>query len=134
MSMDWTMIGMTTATAKLATLDDRVMEALSGAMENIVLMGEGIVKGKASGPPGPNVRSGNYVGSINGKTEPDAEGIIGRIGTNAPQGARLEWGFKGPDVLGRVYNQKERPHWRPAAEELKPYAIKTIKTRLEAEL
>lgn len=40
-----------------------------------------------------------------------------RVGTNAPQGKRLEFGFVGRDVLGRYYNQAAQPHLRPALDE-----------------
>ncbi|WP_172673788.1 hypothetical protein [Methanogenium cariaci] len=40
-----------------------------------------------------------------------------RVGTNAPQGKRLEFGFVGRDVLGRYYNQEAQPHLRPAVDE-----------------
>lgn len=36
------------------------------------------------------------------------------IGTTAPQGRRLEFGFTGTDRLGRHYNQPPYPHVAPA--------------------
>lgn len=42
------------------------------------------------------------------------------VGTNAPQGRRLEFGFVGADALGRVYNQPPFPHVGPAVEEQAP--------------
>ena len=36
------------------------------------------------------------------------------VGTKVPYAARLEFGYKGPDSLGRKFNQKARPYMRPA--------------------
>jgi HK97 gp10 family phage protein len=35
------------------------------------------------------------------------------VGTDLPYARRLEYGFIGPDKLGRVYNQAPRPYFRP---------------------
>lgn len=40
-----------------------------------------------------------------------------QIGTNVPYARRLEYGFVGPDALGRVYNQPAHPYIRPAMDE-----------------
>jgi len=45
------------------------------------------------------------------------------VGTDAPQGPRLEFGFVGADKLGRVYNQAARPHIRPALDENRGAAV-----------
>lgn len=45
------------------------------------------------------------------------------VGNDQPQGPRLEWGFVGPDKLGRVYNQAARPHIRPALDENRGAAV-----------
>lgn len=39
------------------------------------------------------------------------------VGTNVIYGPRIEFGFKGPDILGRKFNQKAQPYLRPALEE-----------------
>lgn len=70
------------------------------------------VKMNASGRPGPNVITSTYRRSIH--LEPAKSGDSVVIGTNAPQGARLEFGFSGTDSLGRVYDQPAYPHFRPA--------------------
>lgn len=41
------------------------------------------------------------------------------VGTNKPQGPRLELGFVGSDSLGRVYNQAPQPHVRPSIDEVR---------------
>ena len=35
------------------------------------------------------------------------------VGTDLPYARRLEYGFIGPDKLGRIYNQAPRPYFRP---------------------
>lgn len=59
-------------------------------------------------------KTGTYRRSIHVEMSTEGEAPVALIGTNAPQALRLEYGFVGPDRLGRVYNQKPRPHWRPA--------------------
>lgn len=66
--------------------------------------------------PGPNVATGDYRRSWALKTTPGEVFVF----TNAPQGARLEYGFVGTDALGRVYNQPPYPHVRPAVEQIRP--------------
>ena len=75
------------------------------------------VKRNASGPPGPNVVTGQYVGSIQPFSE---DQYTAGAETSAPQAARLEFGFVGVDALGRHYAQPPFPHWRPAIDEVGP--------------
>lgn len=62
-------------------------------------------KAYASGRPGPNAPTGTYRSSIRIRYETDmATGTSAAIvGSEAPQAARLEFGFKGVDSLGRHY-------------------------------
>jgi hypothetical protein len=75
-------------------------------------------KQHASGRPGPRTPTGDYRRSINGITERRGSIVIGIVGTNRPQGPRLERGFIGVDSLGRHYNQPPYPHFQPAAVEI----------------
>lgn len=68
------------------------------------------IKANASGRPGPNVITGDYRRSWQGRQS----GSSYTVGTNKPQARRLEYGFYGPDALGRVYNQPPYPHLGPA--------------------
>lgn len=81
------------------------------------------IKGKASGRPGPNAPTGDYRRSWTtefGTFHGDRAVIVG---TNKPQGRRLENGFVGTDSLGRHYNQPPYPHVRPAMLEIEgPFA------------
>lgn len=58
------------------------------------------------------VRTGDYRRSWHMRVH----GMRATVGTNKPQGRRLEYGFVGTDSLGRTYNQAPRPHVRPAVD------------------
>ena len=79
-------------------------------VESAVLMHVTVRKFASGYAGGPNVRSGAYLSSI--QMQVDQSGW--KVYTNAPQGHRLEYGFVGMDSLGRNYDQKPRPHFRPA--------------------
>lgn len=78
-------------------------------------LGAARIKGNASGRPGPNVITGDYRNSWRPTpTRRLPYGAQCTIATGKPQGRRLEFGFVGPDSLGRVYNQPPFPHVQPA--------------------
>jgi hypothetical protein len=89
--------------------------ALAVITEQSALL-ETAVKSHASGRPGPRAVTGDYRRSITTAiyVSPDRSGILAVVGTNKPQGRRLEYGFIGVDALGRHYNQPPYPHFRPA--------------------
>jgi HK97 gp10 family phage protein len=82
-------------------------------------------KGRAAYDTG-NLRRSIHVGGegTDGTTTGSDVGgqTIGRdfvevlVGTNVAYAARIEFGFAGPDALGRVYHQAARPYLRPAIE------------------
>lgn len=76
------------------------------------------VMAKASGRPGPNAPTGDYRRSIALEIDKTPNTIQARVGTNKPQGRRLEFGFVGTDSLGRTYNQPPYPHFGPASDEI----------------
>lgn len=79
------------------------------------------VKANASGRPGPRVITGDYRRSWTTRRVLLGMGVAGQtVGTNKPQGRRLEFGFYGADSLGRVYHQKPYPHLGPAVDTVKP--------------
>lgn len=51
-----------------------------------------------------------------------ATSALAKIGPHVPYGARIEFGFVGPDSLGRVYHQAPEPYMRPAYETKKQEA------------
>lgn len=81
------------------------------------------VMAKASGRPGPNVVTGDYRRSWQLQVVGAGRGSTATVGTNSPQGRRLEHGFHGMDSLGRVYSQAPYPHASPAFDEIKPLFI-----------
>ena len=84
------------------------------------------VKANASGRPGPNIVFGDYRRSIALITRVRGVWAEAIVGTNRPQGRRLEYGFVGADSLGRVYNQKPYPHWEPAQRAVEPLFRKAV--------
>lgn len=74
------------------------------------------IQGNASGRPGPRVITGDYRRSWT----TTHHGAASTVGTNKPQARRLEYGFYGPDRLGRVYNQPPFPHVGPAVDAVTP--------------
>ncbi len=84
------------------------------------------VQQNASGRPGPNAPTGNYRRSINRQTTARAATSEGLVGTNAPQGRRLELGFSGTDSRGRNYDQPAFAHFGPALDEIGPEYEKAI--------
>lgn len=81
------------------------------------------VMAKASGRPGPNVVTGDYRRSWQVQFSGAGKGTTATVGTNAPQGRRLEFGFHGMDSLGRVYSQAPLPHAGPAFDEIVPLFV-----------
>ena len=43
------------------------------------------------------------------------------VGPTVIYSRRIELGFKGPDALGRVYNQEANPYFVPAVDEVTPH-------------
>lgn len=87
------------------------------------------IKARASGRPGPNAPTGDYRRSWNTRyfSGPGVEGA--NVGTNAPQGQRLENGFVGTDSLGRTYNQPPYAHVGPAVQETEPEFVRELTDR-----
>jgi len=59
-------------------------------------------------------KTGTYRRSIHVQTIDENGQAYALVGTDLPYGKRLEFGFVGPDSLGRIFNQAPRPHFRPA--------------------
>lgn len=88
--------------------------AIRRHVEHAAELGRAQIKGHASGRPGPNVITGDYRNSWQIETRSLPYGAQCTIGTDRPQGRRLEFGFVGADSLGRVFNQPPFPHVQPA--------------------
>lgn len=76
-----------------------------------------LIQAHASGRPGPNIVTGRYHASWRVVAERIAGGAQVTVGTEAPQGPRLEFGFVGTDARGRTVDQAPLPHVGPAVEE-----------------
>lgn len=76
----------------------------------------------ASGRPGPNAPTGDYRGSwrVEEVDDADPSAVSRSVGTDRAQANRLEYGFVGPDALGRVYDQPPYPHHGPAVDVIEP--------------
>lgn len=117
-----TVVGVSSAVGRLASLQTKIEGSTATAMGRTVAQGASIVKGRASGRPGPRVITGDYRRRIAGDHEVAGNVATGQVGTNAVQGPRLERGFVGPDILGRVYNQPPYAHFEPSVPEIREIA------------
>lgn len=114
-----TVSGVPEAVRAIAQVEHKTQAAVAIGIGRGVKLGEAIVKGNARGRPGPRAVSGDFNRSIVGDFEIGAGVVFGQIGTNAAQGRRLEYGFVGADVLGRVYNQPPYPYLQPSVPAVK---------------
>lgn len=93
-----------------------IQQRLNKSTRHNAMLLETRIKANASGRPGPNVITGNYRRSW----RTTHSGNSSTVHTSAPQARRLEYGFVGPDSLGRVYNQPPFPHVGPAIDTTRP--------------
>ncbi|MEU7576729.1 HK97 gp10 family phage protein [Streptomyces sp. NPDC041068] len=84
------------------------------------------VQRNASGRPGPRVITGRYRASWQSDVHRAGPVIVAEVGTNAPQGRRLEFGFVGVDSNGRHYNQPPFPHLGPAVATFGPLLTREL--------
>lgn len=97
----------------------RVGSEIDRTVQQQARLGRALIRERASGRPGPNIITGQYLASWRIEAFPVADGGGADIGTNAPQGRRLEYGFFDmTDSIGRHFYQVPRPHVEPAVSEL----------------
>ncbi|GAA0695072.1 hypothetical protein GCM10010193_57240 [Kitasatospora atroaurantiaca] len=104
-----------------AQLEGRAASLLPAAVSVVrhhAMLLETAIKANASGRPGPNAPTGDYRRSWTNDVRVTAAGVEAVVGTNKPQARRLEYGFVGPDILGRIYHQPPYPHVGPAVERI----------------
>lgn len=89
------------------------------------------VQANASGRPGPNAPTGDYRRSIHAEPHGSGAGFAVAVGTNKPQGRRLEFGFSGRDSLGRLFDQPPYPHFGPAVAVIEPQFVAALKAITE---
>jgi len=90
-----------------------------------------LIQAMASGRPGPNVINDRYRPSWRVVSRRIPGGAAATVGTRAPQGRRLEFGFVGYDSLGRYYNQPPFPHVQPAMAVILPAFDRQILKTIE---
>ncbi|WP_435970231.1 HK97 gp10 family phage protein [Streptomyces sp. Qhu_M48] len=117
------------ATQIAAQLNGRAAAALpavSAVVQHYAMLLETRIKAHASGRPGPNAPTGDYRRSWT--HEFTATGLTAEavVGTNKPQARRLEYGYVGPDSLGRIFQQPPYPHMGPAVEEIRPSFLAAV--------
>lgn len=114
------------AAAALGTLSAAIGAGVAAAtfVEGAALQGR--VKARAAGRPGPRMRTGDYNRSIGLAVGTPDGNPTAWVGTNAPQGRRLEYGFVGVDALGRHFDQPPYPHFGPALAESEPRFLAAI--------
>lgn len=65
-------------------------------------------------------KTGAYINTITYRMRTSGGTSYAVVSSTHPASRRLENGFIGADVTGRVYHDPPRPHWGPAAAELFP--------------
>lgn len=100
---------------RLEAAADQIGPVLERRMRHVGTAGVARIRANASGRPGPNVITGQYRASWRAETLGIPHGAQCTIGTDAPQGRRLEFGFWDmTDSIGRHFFQPPYPHVQPA--------------------
>lgn len=134
MSFTGTVTGVSEAQLALGTIDRPLVPALHRGVTKGVLAGQTIVRGYASGRPGPRVITGNFRRSITADSAVAGTTVLGQIGSNAAQARRLEYGFYGTDVLGRNYSQPPYPSFQPAVPEVTRVVLESVSAEVRGAL
>jgi hypothetical protein len=110
----------------LGRLGDEAIDKGRAVVRTFSALAATKVQAHASGRPGPNAPTGDYRRSITSQVTDGPGGITGLIGTNEPQGWRLELGFVGEDSKGRHYNQPPYAHFGPAMDEIEEPFVEAL--------
>lgn len=116
-----------TVAAGMEAVAALVPERVAALTKHVGVLLQARIKSRASGRPGPNIVTGQYVASW--KNELTLEGVAiatATVSTDQPQGRRLEYGFIGTDSLGRNYHQPAFPHVGPALDEVTPVYMELL--------
>jgi hypothetical protein len=114
-----------------AELEGRAAVVLPSAVSVVrhyAMLLETQIKANASGRPGPNAPTGDYRRSWTYEVHVAEDGVTAIVGTNKPQALRLEYGFVGADILGRVYDQPPYAHVGPAVATIGPLFVAAMGT------
>ncbi|MFE2034277.1 HK97 gp10 family phage protein [Streptomyces scopuliridis] len=112
--------------ARLNARAASALPAVASVVQHYAMLLETAIKANASGRPGPNAPTGDYRRSWTHEFSTNGLSVEAVVGTNKPQGRRLEYGFVGADSLGRIYNQPPFPHVGPAVEHIRPAFLAAI--------
>lgn len=112
--------------ARLNARAAAALPAVASVVQHYAMLLETAIKAHASGRPGPNAPTGDYRRSWTHEFSTSGMTVEAVVGTNKPQGRRLEYGFVGADSLGRIYNQPPFPHVGPAVEEIRPAFLAAV--------
>ena len=106
---------------RLEQAADRVGPEVNRTVQQQARLLRALMMENASGRPGPNVITGAYRSSWRIEPFGVADGGGAEVGSDQPQGRRLEYGFYDmTDSIGRHFFQVPRPHVGPAVNELSP--------------
>lgn len=81
------------------------------------------IRRRASGRPGPNIITGQYVRTIMVRRSAKSEEFGITAFSAHPAAHRLEYGYVGRDSLGRNVNAPPYPHFGPALEHITPLMV-----------
>ncbi|WP_373301049.1 HK97 gp10 family phage protein [Streptomyces violascens] len=113
---------------------ERSLVAVEAAMRHSAQALVQDVRQRASGRPGPRVITGRYRASWSSEVHRAGRVVVGDVGTSAPQGRRLEFGFVGVDSLGRHYSQRPYPHLGPAVDQAGSRLVQDLGRAVEGAL
>ncbi|MET8956711.1 HK97 gp10 family phage protein [Streptomyces sp. NPDC004129] len=105
---------------------DLVLPQTVSVVRHYAMLLETQIKANASGRPGPNVITGDYRRSWTHELFVTGDVVSAVVGTNKPQARRLEYGYIGPDSLGRIFDQPPYPHVGPAVETVRPQFFEAL--------
>lgn len=112
--------------ARLNVRAAAALPAVVSVVQHYAMLLETAIKANTSGRPGPNAPTGDYRRSWTHEISTNGMSVEAVVGTNKPQSRRLEYGFVGADILGRIYNQPPYPHVGPAVEQIRPAFLAAV--------
>lgn len=112
--------------ARLNVRAAAALPAVVSVVQHYAMLLETAIKANTSGRPGPNAPTGDYRRSWTHEISINGMSVEAVVGTNKPQSRRLEYGFVGADILGRIYNQPPYPHVGPAVEQIRPAFLAAV--------
>jgi hypothetical protein len=112
--------------AALTGRADLVLPQTVSVVRHYAMLLETQIKANASGRPGPNVITGDYRRSWTHEVFVAGDVVSAVVGTNKPQARRLEYGYIGPDTLGRIFDSPPYPHVGPAVETVRPLFFEAL--------